>query len=232
MSPGDEAIHRYRMAAHDAEREDAANVLKGVIEQEARRVARHVMARWGASSQFGQDLIADSVSKMWPELDKFDDRQPPFERWCHRVLRNFAVDGLRRKECVAFETLKTKPDREFDPEDPAWAQQRDRIERRLDATAPFSQADLKVLELAPPKRRVIVLAFTGLYSKVEPDRWEAWCREAHAQLPFPPDALLNEDEVATRVEVLAAAMGVSPSAIRQHWHRGHSILESLHYGKP
>ncbi len=230
MNEGDQAIQQYRTAGTETERDEAARRLMAVVERIARQVARSLSLRWWTLRQLGQDLCDEAVGKVWQNLDKYDARQPPFERWCYRVLSNMASDLSKRKRPRQL-PICSETEVELDPEDPRWVEDQQRLEHRLDAMRRFSPADLTALEQAPGKRRAIVLALSGLYTAVEPARWEGWHQECGFAPPFPPADMICEEEVGDRVVALAAHLAMRTDAVWRHWYRGLDLLRGLEYGQ-
>ena len=230
MTEGDQAIHQYRTAGTEAERNDAAQRLLAVVEGVARQVARTAQSRGGVARQLGRDLCDEAVGKVWEKLGKYDSQQQPFERWCYRVLKNLSIDLSKRKRPKQL-PLCPETEAELDPQDPRWDDDRQRLEHRLDAARRFSPADLGVLEQAPGKRRVLVLALSGQYTAVDPERWEAWHRQCGFDPPFPPPEMIREDELGDRVAVLAAHLAMRTDAVWRHWYRGLDLLRGLEYGQ-
>lgn len=230
MSEGDQAVHQYRTAGNESERNDAARRLMAVVEHIARQVARSVSSQGRRMGQLGRDLSDEAVGKVMASLDRYDARQPPFERWCFTVLKNLARDLLRRKRPQQF-PISAETETAFDPEDLRWGNDRQRVEQHMDAGRRFSKADLAALERAPEKRRCIVLALSGWHTATDPELWETWHQKCGFAPPFPPAEMICEDEVSDRVAVLAAYLAMRPDAVWRHWYRGLDLLQELEYGR-
>lgn len=43
-----------------------------------------------------EDLLHDSILKIYSNKNKFDDSKGVFQHWCYRVTRNCFLDGLRK----------------------------------------------------------------------------------------------------------------------------------------
>ena len=92
---------------------------------------------------------------------------------------------------------------------------------------PFGVGDLSRLEEVPPITRLVLLALSGLWGKVPPERWGLWVGAAGAHLPFPPEGFTGIEQQAERTERLGAALGLGRAAVARRWYRGVPLLGKL-----
>ena len=156
----------------------------------------------------------------------FDPKVGPLEGWLATTLRNLWRSTCRRRV----------PPTASLPADHAAPEERLEFAEAENALGlPFSDADLRRIDVWKPRERVELLALSGLFVKVPPDTWERFLAECGRVLkrtlarPFPPEEVLAGDDPAARTRPLAAALGVRPNTLSQRWKRGKERLDGLDF---
>jgi RNA polymerase sigma factor (sigma-70 family) len=218
-SSGDESMLAWTAAhgATAAERDRALEQLQPLIERLARQVAARGFPAW-----FRPELTGNALSWVWGRLKSFDPRQGRFPAWCRTILRNAAIDELRRIRPDALahvtQSLEDAPER-AEPDEPALL--------RLERLEPFGPADLARVGRWEPADRVMLLSLSGLWPKVPGDTWRQWLAECGVGAPFPPAGFVETDSKSERYRVLCDALGLTRQALAQRVRRKKSLLEEL-----
>lgn len=202
-----------------------------------RRIAK-IIAQWRfPGTQLAQDLCDEAQSFIWEKRAKYHSEKGSFPSWCHTVLNNRATDMLRewrqrRRVDGVTGTWSDEDSEPYEPieqADPRWDKEWGLINNQLDGERQFSRDELELIETLPLRRRVIALALMGLWRKVPEHIWNNWLDQACIQLPFPPDECSPANKLAENVRILAASLGDSEDAIRQHFYRARNVLKRLNY---
>jgi hypothetical protein len=242
MATADDQIWWQHVAAiqkvADQESLDAAiGALRPLIEQTATRVC--VRRRVGRQVQldFAENALAAVVgpretadgAAVSARIHTYDAEEGPFPGWLWRVLDRLLMDVLKsRRRRGKHEALAT------DSGDKGGMMERQPdlatsdLDARMDHNAPFGEMDLQEIEAWPVRDRLRVLVVARLWRKVPEHLWVGWCEEEGLSQPFPD----NPEEPATmqhRIASLAAEIGESPEAAKQHWYRKRDLLEMLNY---
>jgi DNA-directed RNA polymerase specialized sigma24 family protein len=196
--------------------------LRPFIERQVRRLCVRF------SGQTRQDLIDDAVAIVWEAMPLFTAGRR-FEPWCRSVLKNSAIDHLRRTSRSAA----------LDPHQAAeviedWVCRR-ALEDSLQRSEPLPAADIERMDGWPPRDRIVLGCLSGVWRKVPSPRWTRWvdeCRQEYgypAPGGFPPDAFENSDNANDRTAALADLLGQRLNTIRVWIHRGRQRLRELTY---
>lgn len=66
------------------------------------------VAQYVGSAEEAEDITQEAFFKVWKNLKKFDPKKASFKTWCMRIVRNSAVDFLRKKKSVPFSQFENE----------------------------------------------------------------------------------------------------------------------------
>jgi len=102
------------------------------------------------------------------------------------------------------------------------------LDAGMDRNAPFCDRDLQEIEAWPVRDRLRVLVIAGLWRKVPEHLWVGWCEEEGLSQPF-PDEIGEPATTQDGIAWVAAELGESLEAAKQHWYRKRKLLRNLEY---
>jgi len=231
MTPGTAAVYQFRAATTDRER--AAEDLMKVIQQKARDVGRAMSSKYSLPRQFINDLVSDSVSKVWKELDKYDIDKGPFEGWCYQVISNLALDKLRKKPPRQL-PVNHETGQEIDFEDPH-GKEDSRSDSSMDwgTLGPQIMKIIDNLSVLSVKQKVIFVAISGCYVMVKQKTWGSWLKELKIKPPFPPSNFLQKKTTTDRAKMIADLLSMKWNAVRIDYYRTcQKLREELRHVEP
>jgi RNA polymerase sigma factor (sigma-70 family) len=190
-----------------------------------RRIARRLALRF--PGPYSDDFIGEAAGEVWQALAGY---QPggSFAGWCYRVLRNHLFDRFRQEQRQGEHRAKWA----LATQTPGLQQA---LEQALDRETILPPADLATLRTWPLPQRLALLSLSGLWQKVPAEEWLAWvveCRTSGSYdlpEPFPPEELLQHNDIAGRNGVLSAALGVPRNTLSVWLYRSKQRLRELQY---
>ncbi|MCS7238202.1 MAG: hypothetical protein NZ899_08035 [Thermoguttaceae bacterium] len=191
-------------------------------------ISRLVISRGRLRRDKAAVFQSEAYGVIFEKRLSFDPKAGSFEGWCYTVLYNRAVDIARK--CIADNRLRSVAAEKYreKQEESASSEEADSFAPTIStstAARPFCDEQLSHLERLPPKRRVIALAAVNLHRRAHQDYWNKWLKEAGISPPFPPQFSAKSPKEI--FESLAAALGLSPQAVRQHVYRARDVLREV-----
>ena len=114
----------------------------------------HYLCRLGADAQLAEDIVQETMTRLWHKAALFDPKKSSLSTWLFRIARNRYIDIMRqRKEHVSDDVLETHEDEATSSPELHTIQQ-----QNIQAI----QAALK--DLPDAQMELIQLAFFGDYS--------------------------------------------------------------------
>lgn len=220
----------------------AVGIVTDCATQMARRIARRYAYRVGNPRYQKNRVICDFVEEAQGIIFRALKESPPshtnFPAWCRAVLNNYLIGQFRRSSAsdgkgrILLESDIFVQSSADDSDDdggldglPAPGGEQDISEEIYDPWGPRLCRQWE-LEL-PPLSRVIVLALTGLFQQVPRETWCRWLKESEAPETFPPLSVYSEESIEGRSRMIAQELGMTPSAVRQHYYRALPVLRRL-----
>lgn len=77
---------------------------------------RFVISNYTCTTHQAQDIVSEAFVKIRNNIEKFKI-WGSFESWCWTILKNCAIDHLKKKTETSFSTITKNSDMEFDVED-------------------------------------------------------------------------------------------------------------------
>jgi DNA-directed RNA polymerase specialized sigma24 family protein len=143
-----------------------------------------------------------------------------FAGWCHRTLRNWMVDELRK------ESRRQEHEREAA-----------RLRAEAKAAEPLAEGlspqELAAIDGWHPGHRLALLCLTGLWRDVPEETWRQWCEaypsggERVLPLPFPPQEFETCADQQERADILAQRLRVRRGTLAVWVHRCAGRLREL-----
>ena len=84
--------------------------------QNVDRYFRFVLGNYSCSQTQAQDIVSEAFVKIRNNIEKYKPGGS-FESWCWTLLKNCALDHLKKKTETSFSTITKNSDMEFDVED-------------------------------------------------------------------------------------------------------------------
>jgi len=188
-------------------------------------------------STLRDDFIENAPSLIWERFGSYDPMRP-FKPWCAVVLENALTDELR-KQGRHHARFKSESDLFASSVEEGTRGCRDCLEnikparqvsdlRKEDCFEALSDRDITLLETElTAKARVTVLVVAGLWVRVPSHIWEKWLDEGGYPRGFPPDEVLDLEDVGERVKAVAEELGEARPCITMRWRRSLPVLRQL-----
>jgi RNA polymerase sigma-70 factor (ECF subfamily) len=115
------------------------------------------VVRFVGDASAAEDIVQESFVKAWKHLKRYNPAEARFRTWLMRIVRNTAIDYLRKKKEVVFSSLEESSG------DVAMAIPSDELtaEELFAHTEDVTKLERAIRRLAPPYREVILLYREG-----------------------------------------------------------------------
>lgn len=208
----------------DREREELWAELLPII----KRIATPIVYRFAHRGQDADAYVQDIATRVFEMLSLCDIERGRFEGWVGSVARNYLIDCDRKEKRRQEVSFDDSPDDNVslyghigDHKTPQVVWSPTIFEAR------FCQADMELVRSWPLSCRLVLLAVSGLWVKVESSEWESWCRSAEVPIPFPPESAILADGPLSPISQVAEAMSRRSNTISQQWRRWKRRLRQL-----
>lgn len=122
------------------------------------KVLYHLARSFVADDDAVEDIVQDTVIKMWRNLARYDDTQA-FRPWLMRIAHNTAIDYIRKKRPQAFSVLESSEAHEsFGASIPDTEPRADEILMREDEQ---HEVENLLSVLSPQYREIVILRHYG-----------------------------------------------------------------------
>ena len=101
-----------------------------------------------------EDIVQESFLKAWKHLKKFDPQKARFKTWLMQIVRNTAIDSLRKKRIVPLSTFDIEGENVLSDTLPDDAPLPDEIAAYAGDVAALESA---LQQLSPPYREILLL---------------------------------------------------------------------------
>lgn len=190
-------------------KDDIWRALDAPVRKLAVAIARRLSSKKSDSEFVAQDAVVHVYEKL--VAGKWDSQQGAFRPWLNTVIGNYIRSGNRKKT------------REKSNVEPTEAEEfRDEI---LELTR-LQEGDY--IEIAAWKRRerLVLLSLSGVWRRVDQQRWCQWCEEMDVDIDWPPNFATATDKIELFKKV-SSWLRMSRNFVSQEWHRKSHLLKSL-----
>jgi DNA-directed RNA polymerase specialized sigma24 family protein len=204
-----------------------------IINDRVTKTATRIARRYAVASyspKFRESVVNEFVGEalgvIFLKLQTSRPKHNNFPAWCYTTLKNYLIDVWFRNRMPVID-IPEPTDEENEDNGDFWDQVPDPICSVIDIEDPFGPRILSQLEAIPVLRRIIALAFCGLWRRVPKETWTRWLDEGHILTNFPPAELQGIDGVGSRAEFIASCLGMRADAVKQHFYRSFDQLRRI-----
>src|SRR3989344_9539173 len=139
-----------------------AAYLQGDEHAFANLVERHLKAVYSFTFRFvgnqsdAEDIVQESFLKVWKNLKKYSSRSASFKTWLMCIVRNTAIDYLRKRKHVPFSEFEDDEGNSLFEDLPDKAPL---AEELLAQAEDIEEVERAILQLSPPHPEVLLLYY-------------------------------------------------------------------------